>query len=220
MIKKPRGRDPGPTRAALLEAGSEEFARLGFAGARTRDIARRARVNQALIRYHFGGKAGLHRAVFKEAMGAAREPLEAIRRSQAPPAERFGMLVEALGRFLEAKPHFPALLLREYLSGGRHLSQDIMAEVGRFFATTRLVVEDGVRRRAFRPVDPHELHLSLVGSLAFFHASRPWRERAKRRGELPATAPRPEDYVDHVRRVLLEGIVSSTAGRTRQRRKQ
>lgn len=55
--------DGDRTRAALLEAGLEEFAAKGFAGARVRDIAARAGVSKDLIAYHFGSKDGLYLAV-------------------------------------------------------------------------------------------------------------------------------------------------------------
>lgn len=47
------------TRERILAAAAEEFGAKGYAGARTAGIAARARVNQQLISYHFGGKRGL-----------------------------------------------------------------------------------------------------------------------------------------------------------------
>ena len=53
------------TREALIDAAVEVFGRDGFRAASTRSIADAARVNQALIGYHFGGKPGLYIAVFE-----------------------------------------------------------------------------------------------------------------------------------------------------------
>jgi AcrR family transcriptional regulator len=212
-------RDPRVTRAALLETAAEEFARLGFEGARTRSIALAAGVNQALIRYHFGGKGGLYRAVIADAVGEVRDSMVAIRVSTAPARERLIRFIETLASIVQRKPHFPAMLLREYLSGGEHLTPQIMRQVGEFFATSRKVVEDGIVSGEFRAVDAHALHLSLVGSLVFFHASRQWRDRAGARGELPAPAPAPEHYVRHLQSLLLDGILSSHSQLTKEKRK-
>jgi len=46
-----------------MDAALEEFAAKGFAGARVREIAKRAGLNQQLISYYFGGKAGLYDAL-------------------------------------------------------------------------------------------------------------------------------------------------------------
>lgn len=58
-----RKRDAERSRAAILEAAVEEFARVGYAGARVAAIAARAGVNKQLISYYFGGKEGLYQAV-------------------------------------------------------------------------------------------------------------------------------------------------------------
>lgn len=53
------------TRTALITAATEVFARMGFEGVGTREIAAAAGVHPALIGYHFGGKDGLYLAVFE-----------------------------------------------------------------------------------------------------------------------------------------------------------
>ena len=60
-----RGDRGDATRRALIESAIAEFAVGGFHAASTRDIARNAGANQALIGYHFGGKEGLYLAVFQ-----------------------------------------------------------------------------------------------------------------------------------------------------------
>jgi AcrR family transcriptional regulator len=58
-----RQRDPGRTKARILDAAVEEFSAKGFAGARVSEIAKRAGVNQQLIAYYFDGKEGLYREI-------------------------------------------------------------------------------------------------------------------------------------------------------------
>jgi TetR/AcrR family transcriptional regulator len=214
MIKseKPPGtRDPAATRRALLDAAADAFAKDGFEGARTRDISTRAGVNQALIRYHFGGKEGLYAAVILDAVDTAREPLTALRASPDPPAERLRHFITVFSQMVERRPHSLTLLLREYLSGARRLSPEVMAQVGEFFATSSQIVRQGIRSGDFRRVDPHALHLSLVGSIAFYFATQPWREVAAARGELPARAPTTRAYVHHLQDLILDGIRHRTA---------
>src|SRR5438128_12377449 len=55
--------DPERTRERILQAALVEFGNKGFAGARVRQIAARAGVNEQLISYYFDGKAGLYQAL-------------------------------------------------------------------------------------------------------------------------------------------------------------
>jgi AcrR family transcriptional regulator len=63
--RKPRT-DGIEARERLLAAALQLFAEKGFAKTSTRDIAQAAGVNIASIKYYFGDKAGLYRAVFVE----------------------------------------------------------------------------------------------------------------------------------------------------------
>jgi AcrR family transcriptional regulator len=58
-----RRRDAERSRQRLIAAALDEFAAKGYAGARVKDIAARAGLNQQLITYYFGGKEGLYGAV-------------------------------------------------------------------------------------------------------------------------------------------------------------
>ena len=61
------------TRAAILDGAADVFAENGFDRAAVREITRRAKVNQAAINYHFGGKEALYREVLHLAVNALSE---------------------------------------------------------------------------------------------------------------------------------------------------
>ena len=63
--RHPQGRS-AETRAAILAAAEEEFARAGLAGARTDAIAAQAGVNKALLYYYFDSKEALYAAVVED----------------------------------------------------------------------------------------------------------------------------------------------------------
>lgn len=59
----------GEKRAEIVRAAKQEFARLGYAGASTAQIARVAGVAQPLVHHHFGSKLGLWEAMMEELCG-------------------------------------------------------------------------------------------------------------------------------------------------------
>lgn len=70
-------RDASVTRARLIRAGERRFARDGVTGAKIADIVRDAhQANDSAVRYHFGSRQGLLRAIVERhvaAMDARRE---------------------------------------------------------------------------------------------------------------------------------------------------
>ncbi len=100
-----RGRSARPgqrTRAHLIEVAGQVFAEQGFDGATGQGICRRAGVNSAAIVYHFGGMAGLHRAVLGEAQRrlVSTAALTAAVRAERNPRRQLeaflGLIVRAL----------------------------------------------------------------------------------------------------------------------------
>jgi AcrR family transcriptional regulator len=79
---KPLRSDGEQARQRLLLAALECFATHGYSKASVRDIAECAQANVAAIRYYFGDKAGLYRAVFTDP--AFNPPLAS---AQQPPAD-------------------------------------------------------------------------------------------------------------------------------------
>ena len=67
-----RMRDAEKTKAEILLAARDEFARHGLAGARVERIAERADVNKRLLYYYFSNKDDLFLAVLEQAYADIR----------------------------------------------------------------------------------------------------------------------------------------------------
>jgi len=92
--------DLAPTAARILEAAKRVLARDGFRALTFETIAREAGENPALIRYHFGSKAGLLTALVDSVL--YQESVELIETLTAVPAGRERR--ELLTRLHEALP--------------------------------------------------------------------------------------------------------------------
>lgn len=62
-------------RDSIIDAATAVFARQGFSGAKTQDIAREAKVSEALIFRHFPTKVAIYRAVLRRMIRAQDEAL-------------------------------------------------------------------------------------------------------------------------------------------------
>jgi hypothetical protein len=76
----------------------------------------------------------------------------------------------------------------------------------RVLGAVRRITERGVRDGTLRPVDPLFTNLSLVGSLLFFFAKAPFRERLAKATDALLRAPAASDYVRHVQELIARGL--------------
>ena len=198
--------DLEPSREALLSAGTEVFAEVGFEGARVGVIARRAGLNAALINYYFGGKAGLYRGILEETLTAVAEELRPLRSSDRPADQRLQELIGSFAAIATRRPAFPTMVLREALSGGVHLEGDLFELFREVFRTVQEILEQGVREGTFRPVDPILTHLGLVGGMVFFFATRTFRERLLQQSAVPMEPPSAEEFIRHLQELMDRGL--------------
>ena len=207
MIASDRRRQrSNSTRAALQSAASALFAERGYEGTTLDAIAERAGVNKALIRYHFGAKQGLYSALLRVGIDAGRALFEPLRHSALAPEQRFAAYVRALCEFGFGNREFIFILVREEMTGGSRIEPELFADFAQFFLIDREILKAGMEQGVFRSVDPHALHLSLVGSLVFFLLSEPLRAA---RTDGPSVDVARADYVVHVEQLFLRGLATS-----------
>ena len=165
------------TRDRLLAAAAAEFAARGFDGAKVDRIAARARVNKAMLYYHFAGKAALYRDILRSTFAGVAAAVAAVRDRGGAPEAQIAGIVHAVVREAAERPHFPAIWLREMAEGGRHLDDQTIGGVKQVIDTLAHVLAEGRRAGRFAPVHPLVAHLGIVAPILFFAASGPLRQR-------------------------------------------
>ena len=159
----------------ILAAAAAEFAGRGYAGARVDRIARRARINKAMLYYHFGSKQALYRAILRSTFAELAARLETIAATPEPPAEKLGAAIRAMAAFVETHAFFPAIMLREIAEGGAHMDADALealASVPRVFAG---ILTQGMHDGVFRPMHPLAAYFTTVAPILMYVASTPVR---------------------------------------------
>lgn len=210
-------------REAILRAALREFAARGFEGARVERVARWARVNKALLYYHFGNKAALYEAVLTRWMefllGALRE-----RVSPRPgPEEKLEALAAAFEDLVRRHPEYPQILVREFSSGGRNLPPAVLKRLLELLEFEGAILEEGRRAGVFRAASPLTVHLLLVVGTVLHLMGRKLMERSAKLG-LGSVPPLPESPSGAVLDLLLDGLRAGSdrrkAGRRARGRKE
>jgi TetR/AcrR family transcriptional regulator len=194
----PRAARVSPDR--ILAVAALEFAERGFAGARVDRIARRARVNKAMLYYHFKSKHRLYHTLLRRMFTLAAERMQVIGTADASPAEKIDRVIAGIADFIDEHAFFPKIMLREVAEGGAHLDPDTLAALAAVPRAVGAIVREGVACGDFRPVNPLFAYFSLFAPVVFFLAGSPIR---KELGPLVAAAGTPTaDFVTHQQRAM------------------
>ena len=168
------------TRSRILAAAAAEFGASGFAATTVDRIALRARVNKAMIYYHFKDKRALYASILRTIWSTIGVQLQTVAALPLPPAVRIDRLIVALVQAFDEEQVFLPIFLRELADGGAHLGREELGLIAGIFATVSGVIAEGVRTEVFQPVHPGLAHFSLIGPLVMFRASAPVRARVRK----------------------------------------
>jgi TetR/AcrR family transcriptional regulator len=198
----------------ILAAAAGEFAARGFAGARVDRIARRARVNKAMLYYHFRSKQALYDALLRRTFAEAAARVRAIAAADLPPADKIDQVIAGIAAFVEEHEHFPAIMLREIAEGGAHLDAATLAELAAVPRAVGAIVADGVKRRVFRRVDPIAAYFTMFPPIVFYLAGAPIRSRLSSQHLLNANRLPPELFVRHLQQSLRLALAADRKARS------
>ncbi|MEM1248082.1 MAG: TetR family transcriptional regulator [Acidobacteriota bacterium] len=195
-----RQRQREATRERIAEAAVEVFAEKGFAGASTREIARRAGANQGLITYHFQSKEALWRAaaagIFDRLGGQLEERLKALDFSD--PKERAREGIREYVRFAAAHPEFFRIMVDEGRVADDRMKWLVDTHLRpRFETITHELLDVAEVDAALRP----HVFYALAGAASLLFAVAP--ECRRLTGLDPQNAQVIERHADYVARLIV-----------------
>ena len=171
-----RGR-PEESRAAILQAAAQEFAREGIAGARTDSIARSAHVNKALLYYYFKDKESLYRAVLDHVFSGLADTIYATLDSRLPPREKILAYIGAHFDYIANHALYPRIVHAELTrarAGNTAQFERIVQQYFRpLFGKIAEVLKQGQASGDFRQVDPMQFIPSMISVIVFYFNTVP-----------------------------------------------
>lgn len=208
-MPKAAPRRPPSSRERLLAAAAHEFAVASYEAIGVDRIAQAARLNKAMVYYHFGSKAGLYRAVVREVYDAFFATVEHVPALGGSPEDRLRAFIGAIAATIQRYPHFAGVWLRELTAGARHLDQETLAEGTRVIRVLAGILDDGYRAGSFRRVNPLMVQIGAIAPLLMLLVSGTARARIARAGAPGAADISFEQMLAHVTEGTL-GAVRNT----------
>lgn len=166
--KKPRQvRDAQVTKAQILNAAMEEFAKHGLSGAKTEAIASGSGVTKAMIYYYFQSKEGLYQAVLHQLDFPINDMMRETNLDNLPPAEALKQVIQVAIAYRFQHPHLGMILFQEANQNqGKYYKQTNWQEG---FQQVINILERGIIEGCFRSVDPFltAIHIAAVCTFYF-----------------------------------------------------
>jgi AcrR family transcriptional regulator len=158
------------TRAEVLSAARTVFARRGFAAASMREVADAARVNKAMIYYHFRDKQDLYRAVLADSLAAMREVWsDEVFSRKASAREKIERFIDGFVRFQSRNEELRHIFMMEYYAHGTK-SANIKWIAKEYFAKEHAalvaILREGMRSGELKRTDPRMAVMMLFGMIS------------------------------------------------------
>lgn len=156
-------------RNQILDTATELFARQGFEGTTTREIAERAHVNEAIIFRHFPTKEELYWAVIEHQcqLSQGRADIEARLESGTDDREIFVGIAEDFLRRREQDDRLGRLLLFSALENHRLSHRFFQTHIAQLYERLGEYIRERIEAGAFRPVDPVLAARAFMGMLVY-----------------------------------------------------
>jgi AcrR family transcriptional regulator len=200
---KPSGQTRKDSKMRILDAADAIFVRRGIDGARMQEIADRAKVNKALLHYHFQTKQALAQAVWLRVAGSFAPGILQLMASDLPLDEKIDRYVDAYHDTLSRHPYLLTYVISEGARRTDFIDEFFTHERRR--AARRMVdklreqLDAHARKNRTPRVSAEQFLVTLVSSCLFPFAARPMLSGVlglrrnefrvfmeKRRTELPA----------------------------------
>jgi len=175
--RSPRRSPARDTREDVFLAAAELFSARGFDGVGVDDIAHSARINKAMIYYHFEDKLALYREVVRDMLRAVGTQVAEIAGRPDPADVRLSAFIAGMVTLADQRPWFPPLMLREIAEGAPRLDPDTIALMKTVFVAFHRILVEGQQAGVFRSINPVLAYMSIIGPMLVNAA----RERAASR---------------------------------------
>lgn len=169
-----RKRDSAGTRARILNVATREFANKGFEGAKTDDIADRARINKRMIYHYFSSKEQLYLAVLEAVYDQARSAEHRLDLDRLEPLDALARFVEFTFDSFVRDRTFINLLATENRQRAKVLkkSERVNTMNSPIIAAMDGILKAGVEKGTIRPgLDALQLWITITGVCYFFFSN-------------------------------------------------
>lgn len=154
-------------RTSILLAAEKLFAEQGYEGTSTRQIAREAGANMAMINYYFGSKDGVFMEIMTNSIKEFNMHLVSINEDQVSSMEKLKRVVNRYVHRILSNISFHRMMHREFLLAQR---PEMFCRIKEAMAINLNIIEgiinEGISAGNFKKVDVRMLIATITGTIS------------------------------------------------------
>jgi TetR/AcrR family transcriptional regulator len=171
--KQVEGEVPAGARELLLQTASDIMREGDIVDISLSELSLRSGLNSALVKYYFGNKAGLMKALLDRDMDGIVHEVDALMAKDMPPETRLRRHIGAVVDTYFKTPYLNRLLMRLVRESdpdeAHRIADSYLSPLSRAYDK---LIQDGVRQGVFRDVDPQLFYFTTTGACDRFFSSR------------------------------------------------
>ncbi len=159
------------TEEKIINAATDEFAELGYAGARVDSIAERGDVNKAMIYYYFKSKERLYERILTDiTTGIYSQVKQAVVEGREPIEQLYSIISMYMDMLSGIDRRFLRIMMREIASGGEYFRKVAIPNL--VIPVMSIVIplfKAGVEKGQIRDLQPYMSFMQVIGGIVFFN---------------------------------------------------
>lgn len=199
-----QSRDREVTRATILAAAEQEFARHGLEAARIDEIAERSGVTKGMIYHYFQSKEKLYEVALEQLFAPLLLSLQKFALPDVDPEVALSGVVRRILELSGERPGVPAMFFFEAIQNrGAYYDKIGFPSLYHLIAT---ILEVGRQRGKFRTLNSWHTAVNIVGACCFYYCVAQrlqplWPENVK-----PLSPVMVQAHADEVLELIMRGI--------------
>ena len=164
---------PAGAREQLLQTASDIMREGDIVDISLSELSLRSGLNSALVKYYFGNKAGLMKALLDRDMAGIIHAVDALMAKDMAPEQRLRRHIGAVVDTYYQTPYLNRLLMRLVRESdpdeAHRIADSYLTPLSRAYDK---LIKDGVKQGVFRDVDPQMFYFTTTGACDRFFSSR------------------------------------------------
>jgi len=163
--------DENPTLEKISWGAVKEFSQYGFDGARIDRIAKNAKINKAMIYYHFKGKEALYEHILNMIVTGIYNTVSVLVTENPSSEKDMTNLIKGYSTYIgTVDEQYIKIILRELAAGGKYFKKiTIPVLLEPMMKRVTLMFKKGQQTGLFTDIDPVFTMIQLVGSIIFLN---------------------------------------------------